>query len=67
MRLKSNSFPLFENVKTLISETQRYIVRNINSAMVLTYFQIGKIIVEDEQQGNYRAEYAKEIILRLSK
>ncbi len=34
--------------------------------MILAYFQIGKMIVDDEQQGNKRADYAKETILRLS-
>lgn len=66
MRLKNNSFPLFESVKIIIAETQRYIVRNINQEMILAYFQIGKMIVEDGQQGNQRAEYAKETISRLS-
>ena len=66
MQLKDNSFPLFENVKTIISETQRYVVRNINSAMIFAYFQIGKMIVEDQQQGHQRAKYAKETLVKLS-
>lgn len=66
MELKNKPFPLFENIKTVIGETLRYVVRNVNSAMILSYFQIGKMIVEDEQQGNRRAEYAKETILQLS-
>jgi len=57
---------LFENVKTIITETQLAVVRNVNQAMVFAYFQIGRMIVEDEQQGNQRADYAKETILRLS-
>lgn len=66
MSINSNFFPLFENVKSIIADTQRAVVRNINQAMILAYFQIGKMIVEDEQQGNKRAEYAKETISRLS-
>lgn len=60
------AFPLFENIKSIISETQQYVVRNVNSAMLTAYFQIGKMIVEDEQDGKQRAGYAKETILRLS-
>jgi hypothetical protein len=67
MRSEKASFPLFENIKTVIAETQHYVVRNINSAMILAYFQIGKMIVEDEQRGRERAGYAKETIARLSK
>lgn len=66
MRSKNNPFPLFENIKTIIAETQHYIVRNVNATMILTYFQIGKMIVEDEQQGSQRAEYAKETLTHLS-
>jgi len=66
MSINSNFFPLFENVKSIIADTQRAVVRNINQAMILAYFQIGKMIVEDEQQGNQRAEYAKETIAKLS-
>jgi predicted nuclease of restriction endonuclease-like (RecB) superfamily len=67
MRSKNNPFPLFENIKTIIAETQHYIVRNVNAAMILAYFQIGKMIVEDEQHGSQRAGYAKETIAHLSK
>src|SRR5438067_11759067 len=66
MRSKNNPFPLLENIKTVIAETQHYIVRNVNTAMILAYFQIGKMIVEDEQQGSQRAEYAKETLIYLS-
>jgi predicted nuclease of restriction endonuclease-like (RecB) superfamily len=67
MRPKNTPFPLLENIKTVIAETQHYIVRNVNAAMILAYFQIGKMIVEDEQQGSQRAEYAKETIAHLSR
>lgn len=50
-KIQKNSFRLFENVKTVITETQQNVVRNVNSAMTLAYFRIGKMIVEDEQDG----------------
>jgi predicted nuclease of restriction endonuclease-like (RecB) superfamily len=34
--------------------------------MVYTYFEIGKMIVEEEQQGKERAEYGKKLIKELS-
>lgn len=67
MKSQNNPFPLLENIKTVIAETQHYIVRNVNAAIILAYFRIGKMIVEDEQQGNQRAEYANETIARLSR
>jgi predicted nuclease of restriction endonuclease-like (RecB) superfamily len=34
--------------------------------MVHTYFEIGRMIVEDEQQGKERAEYGKQVLKELS-
>lgn len=41
-------------------------VRNVNITMVLTYYEIGRMIVEDEQMGNYRAEYSKKVLEQVS-
>lgn len=57
---------LFENIKTLIYEARNAVARNINTAMVMTYFEIGRMIVEHEQEGAKRAEYAKETLKSLS-
>lgn len=62
-----NTFTLFDSIKTVIIQTRQTIVRNVNQAMVFAYFQIGKMIVEDEQNGKDRADYAKETLARLSK
>lgn len=35
--------------------------------MVQTYWQIGKLIVEDEQEGNTRAAYGKQVLENLAK
>jgi len=35
--------------------------------MVITYFEIGKMIVEEEQDGKERADYGKKVIKELSK
>lgn len=39
---------LFLSVKILIEQAQTHIVRNVNTTMLLTYFEIGRMIVEDE-------------------
>ncbi len=57
---------LFLSIKTLIQQAQQHVVRNINTTMLITYFQIGKMIVEDEQKGKQRAAYAKENVKNLS-
>src|SRR5205823_14022344 len=39
----------------------------INSAMVLAYWEIGRAIVEEEQQGRERAEYGQRLLRELSR
>lgn len=58
---------LFQSIKQLIQQAQQHVVRNINTTILITYFEIGRMIIEDEQQGNKRASYAKGIISQLSK
>lgn len=57
---------LFENIKSLLHEARTSVARNINTAMVMTYFEIGRMIVEHEQDGAKRAGYAKETLKLLS-
>jgi predicted nuclease of restriction endonuclease-like (RecB) superfamily len=57
---------LFENIKNLIKESQNSIITAISNTMSLTYFEIGRMIVEEEQKGELRANYGKQIIKTLS-
>lgn len=57
---------LFQSIRSLINLAKQQIVRHINTTMLTTYFEIGKMIVEDEQNGKHRADYAKEIMSLLS-
>jgi len=58
---------LYSSVKYLIENAKSTIVRNVNTTMITTYFQIGEMIIEDEQSGRDRAEYSKKILKNLSK
>jgi predicted nuclease of restriction endonuclease-like (RecB) superfamily len=62
---KTSSF--IEQIKHLIKEAQLGVIRSVNTIMVQTYFNIGKSIVEEEQNGNERAAYGKYLISELSK
>ena len=48
----------------LVSRNQAYSA--VNFAMVQAYWQIGRIIVEHEQNGSLRAEYGKSVLQRLA-
>jgi predicted nuclease of restriction endonuclease-like (RecB) superfamily len=57
---------LFHSVKVLIAASQQNIVRNVNTTMLSTYFEIGRMIVQDKKRGNERALYADETLRNLS-
>lgn len=57
---------LGEKIEHLIEESRRRTVTAVNTAMVYTYYEIGRMIVEDEQQGGTYAIYGKEILKRVS-
>lgn len=57
---------IYKNIKTLLNEARKNIVSTVNIVMVKTYYEIGRIIVEDEQSGRARATYGKELMEKLS-
>ncbi len=59
--------PLFQSVKEIIVQSREKVFRMANSTLLLTYWQIGKLIIEDEQKGKERAAYGKYTLKNLSK
>lgn len=57
---------LFQSVKEIIRQSREKVFRIANSMLLLTYWQIGKLIIENEQQGKERAEYGKYTLKKLS-
>ena len=58
---------IYQEIHDLLHKARQNIISNVNSTMTKTYFLIGKRIVEEEQDGNKRAEYGKNLIKTLSK
>lgn len=54
------------DIKEIILQSRQYVKNHINYAMIYAYWLIGKRIVLQEQKGEIRAEYGKEIIKHLS-
>lgn len=57
---------LFDKIADLIHSAQQTLLHTVNLTMVHTYFEIGKMIVETEQNGKERAAYGKHILQDLS-
>ncbi|MFC4685716.1 YhcG family protein [Epilithonimonas pallida] len=58
---------LFLSVKEIINQSRERVFRMANSTLLISYWKIGQLIVEDEQKGNERAEYGKFVLKNLSK
>ncbi|OBW41355.1 hypothetical protein AB670_02332 [Chryseobacterium sp. MOF25P] len=57
---------LLQNISALLDDARKNVVVAVNHTMVLTYFEIGRMIVEEEQNGENRAEYGKKLLKDLS-
>jgi predicted nuclease of restriction endonuclease-like (RecB) superfamily len=58
---------LLNRIANILIEARVKVVREINKAQVLAYWEIGREIVDFEQKGMVRAEYGEELIVRLAK
>ena len=58
---------LADNIACLVNETKGTLSRTINVTMVAAYWNIGKYIVEFEQEGNARAKYGTSLLSSLAK
>ncbi|MDP4239437.1 MAG: PDDEXK nuclease domain-containing protein [Bacteroidota bacterium] len=57
---------LFNSMKEIILQARQRVYRMVNSSLLDTYWQIGYQIVENEQDGNARADYGKGVLKNLA-
>jgi len=63
----NNDFAFFESVAQIIEQAQKYVGRTADLTMCVTYFEVGRMIVEEEQGGKARAAYGKQLLAGLSR
>ncbi len=63
----SNNESLFSKIADLLIFARKRIVQSVHQTMSMTYFEIGRMIVEEEQNGKERATYGKQVLKELSK
>jgi len=64
--MELNKNDLFNFVKKIIIQSRLKFYRTANPEVTESYWQMGKLIVEDDQQGNARANYEKSTLKNLS-
>lgn len=57
---------LFNDVRNIINQGISQSVHIVHSIACMTYWKIGQRIIEDEQQGERRAEYGKQVLNKLA-
>jgi predicted nuclease of restriction endonuclease-like (RecB) superfamily len=56
----------FKKVAQIVEQARAHIGRTVDVTMCITYFEIGRMIVEQEQSGKPRAEYGRVLLSELS-
>jgi len=57
---------VLKNILGIINNARRFSAKSINAVMTATYWEIGRRIVQEEQNGKKRARYGQELIKNLS-
>lgn len=57
---------LVEQIGALVKNNQQKLLHTVNTTITITYWHIGKHIVEFEQGGDTRAKYGTELLRKLS-
>jgi predicted nuclease of restriction endonuclease-like (RecB) superfamily len=64
--LTKNTDSFYDKIFGLLKAAREAVIKSVNHTMVITYFEIGKLIVNQEQQGEEKAKYGKNLINELS-
>ena len=57
---------LYEKVSLLIEQARKHVAHTVNTTEVYTKYYVGQHIVEEEQQGEFRAKYGQQVLQSLS-
>lgn len=63
----TNNNDMIQEIKELLTAARGRVAAAVNTELITTYWNIGRIIVEHEQKNQIRAEYGKQTLKELSK
>lgn len=58
---------VYKEIKIILEKARESVYKSVNTTMVNAYWNIGRIIIDEEQKGEERAEYGKYLLEFLSK
>lgn len=65
-KLTKENEAFYSRISELLWTARKTVVQIVNKTIVNTYFEIGRLIVEEEQNGKSKAEYGQNLIQKLS-
>lgn len=57
---------LYSSIAKIIADSRDQVYRSSNAILLKMYWEIGKLIIEDEQNGELRAKYGKSVLKNLA-
>ena len=64
--LEKNNEKMIQEITSLVNEVKNNLAKEINKSITYVYWNIGRIIVSNENEYNNRLEYGKEVLKGLS-
>jgi predicted nuclease of restriction endonuclease-like (RecB) superfamily len=58
---------LLKEIRQLVEQARQNVIRNINTELLLTYWNVGRLIIEREMKDNIDEQSSRQLILELSK
>ena len=58
--------PIYKRIREILESARTSVARSVNSTQVVTYWLIGREIVEEQQRGQRRADYGARLLIDLS-
>lgn len=65
--MMDNKSVMISEIKEVIINSRKRVIYEVNNAMLVAYWSVGRMIVENEQNGNIKAKYGKQVMRELSK
>ena len=66
-KLAKTAAECIERIRDILSRARQKALQTVNTAMISAYWHIGREIVEEEQRGEERAKYGKQLLQSISK
>ncbi|OMP77414.1 DUF1016 N-terminal domain-containing protein [[Flexibacter] sp. ATCC 35208] len=63
--IENFNYTLYDAIARIIADARKTIYKSTNTILLKTYWEIAKLIIEDEQDGKNRAAYGKAVLKNL--